>query len=63
MISRACAISPSSVTIGSITRSSRPPAAFNSARICVRSRPGRSSVSRMARQPSAGFSSWPAPLK
>ena len=57
MISRACAISPSSVTIGSISFSSRPPAAFSSARTCVRSRPGRSSVRRIARQPSAGFSS------
>ena len=44
-------------------RSSRPPAALSSARICVRSRPGRSSVSRIARQPSAGFSSSVAFLK
>ena len=35
----------------------RPPAARKSARTWLRSRPGRSSPSRIARQPSAGFSS------
>ena len=36
---------------------SRPAAALSRARICARSRPGRSSPMRIARQPSAGFSS------
>ncbi|MNT13778.1 hypothetical protein D3C72_1487590 [compost metagenome] len=58
--SRAARISDTSVTIGSIMRNSAPEAARSSARICVRIRPGRSSDRRIARQPSAGFSSsWP----
>ena len=49
--------SPTADTIGSSSRSSWPAVALSSARTWVRSRPGRSSDSRMARQPSAGFSS------
>ena len=46
--------------IGNITFSSRPAAACSSARIWLRIRPGRSRPRRMARQPSAGFSSGSA---
>ncbi len=42
---------------GNMIRRARPDAAFRSARICARSSPGRSRPMRMARQPSAGFSS------
>ncbi|MCY1303213.1 hypothetical protein D9M70_529090 [compost metagenome] len=55
--SRAILSSETSVTIGSISLSSAPAAARSIARSWVRSRPGRSSESRIARQPSAGFSS------
>ena len=44
-------------TIGNMILSSRPAAAFSRARSCARSRPGRSRPMRIARQPSAGFSS------
>ncbi|MND40226.1 hypothetical protein D3C80_309600 [compost metagenome] len=55
--SRTARISETSVTIGIIIRSSAPAEAFRSARSWVRNRPGRSSASRIARHPSAGFSS------
>ena len=45
------------LTIGIIIFSSDPADAFKSARNCVRNKPGRSSAKRIARQPSAGFSS------
>ena len=49
--------SSTAAIIGNISLSSRPPAARSSARIWLRSRPGRSRPRRIARQPSAGFSS------
>ena len=57
IIARAFFTSSRSVTMGSMTRNSRPDAARNSARSCVLRSPGRSSPMRIARQPMAGFSS------
>ena len=47
--SRARCSSDTSVTIGNMTRNSRPAAALSSARSWVRIRPGRSSARRSAR--------------
>ena len=57
MRSLAAKSSERSAMNGSMTDSSRPAAARSKARTCVRNIPGLSSDIRIARHPSAGFSS------